>query len=90
MDEKPNRTPRKRMKLPLMEAVFLVDDATQITQSYLRDLGHMPTEEELEQLRQLYEMLWPHQVIAEYIAANMNRRARGEPEQMIMDPPLDA
>jgi hypothetical protein len=89
MDEKPKHTPRKRMKLPLMEAVFLVDDATQITQSYLRDLDHMPTDEELEQLRQLYEMLWPHQVIAEYISQNMQRRARGEPEQM-MDPPLDA
>jgi hypothetical protein len=75
MDVKTKKVPRKRMKLLLMEAVFLVEDATEITQSYLRDLGHMPTDEELEQLRQLYELLWPHQVIAEYIAATMQRRS---------------
>jgi hypothetical protein len=76
MDDKPKHTPRKRMKLPLMEVVFMVEDATEITQSYLRDLGHMPTDEELEQLRQLHEMLWPHQAIAQYIAANMQRRSK--------------
>jgi hypothetical protein len=71
---------RRKPKPPLAEAIRMVSEATEAAYKYLRDRGHMPTEDELRLLNQLAETLWTNHATAQYISRNMHQRSRGEPE----------
>lgn len=71
---------KRKPKPPLLDAIRMVSDATEIAYKYLRDRKHMPSEEELRLLNQLAETLWQNHATAQYIARNMGQRSRGEPE----------
>ena len=65
-------------KPPLALAIRFIDDAMELAYMYLRDVKHMETEEEFEQLDILVALLSVNSEIAKFISRKMRRRLRKE------------
>jgi hypothetical protein len=71
---------RPKPKPLLLDAIFLVNDASEVAFEYLRDQQYIPSENELHLFDALSQALLRNHAMVKYIARIMHQRAHGEPE----------
>lgn len=65
---------KKRPKPPLEVAMCLMHGATEIAYQYLCDRKHMPTEDELQLLTELFDKTWHQYCTLHYIVRSVQQR----------------
>ncbi len=70
----------RKPKPSLLDAIFLVNDASAVANEYLRDRQYLPSEKDLCLLNVLVEALSRNHATVAQITRDLHRRARGEPE----------
>ncbi len=70
----------RKPKPSLLDAIFLVNDASAVANEYSRDRQYLPSEKDLCLLNVLVEALLRNHAMVAQITRDLHRRARGEPE----------
>ncbi len=70
----------RKPKPSLLDAIFLVNDASVVANEYLRDRQYLPSEKDLCLLNVLVEALSRNHATVAHIARKMHRRAQDKPE----------
>ena len=70
----------RKPKPSLLDAIFLVNDASAVANEYSRDRQYLPSEKDLCLLNVLVEALSRNHATVAQITRDLHRRARGEPE----------
>jgi len=71
---------RKKQKLPIRQAIAMVNGAIIIAYLYKRDKKYIPTKKDLKLFEALLESLWQNHCTLEYIIRCLRQRAAGKPE----------
>jgi hypothetical protein len=71
---------KKKPRTPLQEIVKSLDDLNAILYKYLRDKSYMPTEDDLKQLRLMYDRYHTGYAFTSYVQQRLNQRFLGLPE----------
>lgn len=71
---------KQKQKQPLIEAMALIDQATEIAYTYLRDTHYQPAATDLALFHMLSEHMWSNHATLEHITHCMDMRFHGQPE----------